>query len=153
MKTGNKKFDESIIHKSDALAKNKERIKHREMLRESRKIALKVLIKLDELGMKQCKLAELMQVSPQQISKIVSGSENLTIETQIKLQNILNIPILASFYENEDTQAIAMPPLNEKYHLINSGLDISAYSNSTLGELSTLVIENKSNVLVLETAS
>jgi len=118
MKTGNKKFDESIIHKSDALAKNKERIKHREMLRESRKIALKVLIKL-----------------------------------QIKLQNILNIPILASFYENEDTQAIAMPPLNEKYHLINSGLDISAYSNSTLGELSTLVIENKSNVLVLETAS
>jgi hypothetical protein len=46
-----------------------------------------------------------------------------------------------------------MPPLNEKYHLINSGLDISAYSNSTLGELSTLVIENKSNVLVLETAS
>jgi transcriptional regulator with XRE-family HTH domain len=103
--------------------------------------------------MKQCKLAELMQVSPQQISKIVSGSENLTIETQIKLQNILNIPILASFYENEDTQAIAMPPLNEKYHLINSGLDISAYSNSTLGELSTLVIENKSNVLVLETAS
>jgi len=42
-----------------------------------------------------------MEVSPQQISKIVSGKENLTIETQIKLQEILSIPILASYYENK----------------------------------------------------
>ena len=106
MKTGNKVLDNSEIYPSDAIAKNKERIKNREMLRESKKIALKVLIKLDELNMKQRTLAELMHVTPQQISKIVSGKENLTIETQIKLQNILNIPILASFYENKATQDI-----------------------------------------------
>jgi plasmid maintenance system antidote protein VapI len=41
-----------------------------------------------------------MGVSPQQISKIVSGKENLTIETQIRLQRILKIPILASFFDN-----------------------------------------------------
>lgn len=57
-------------------------------------------MKLDELGWSQKDLAKKMEVSPQQISKIVSGKENLTIETQIRLQNILNIPVLASFYEN-----------------------------------------------------
>jgi len=71
------------------------------MLRESQNIAIKVLRKLDELAWSQKELAREMGVSPQQISKIVSGKENLTIETQIKLQNILDIPILASFYERE----------------------------------------------------
>lgn len=73
------------------------RVKNREMLRESQRIALKVLAKLDELGWTQKRLAEEMQVRPQQITKIVSGKENLTIETQVKLQRILNIPILAGF--------------------------------------------------------
>ncbi len=79
----------------------KKRIKNRAMLRESQQIALKVLLKLDDLGWSQKDLAEKMGVSPQQISKIVSGKENLTIETQIKLQNILDIPVLASYYENK----------------------------------------------------
>jgi len=79
----------------------KERIKNRAMLRESQHIAIKVLMKLDELDWSQKDLAREMEVSPQQITKIVSGKENLTIETQIKLQNILNIPVLASYYENK----------------------------------------------------
>jgi transcriptional regulator with XRE-family HTH domain len=77
------------------------RIKNRAMLRESQKIALKVLGKLDELGWTQRDLAEKMEVSPQQVSKIVSGKENLTIDTQVKLQNVLDIPILASYYEQK----------------------------------------------------
>lgn len=83
------------------LAEVKQRIKNRELLRESQQIAIKVLMKLDALGWTQKKLAMEMKVSPQQITKIVSGKENLTIETQIKLQNILDIPILASYYENK----------------------------------------------------
>jgi len=78
----------------------KQRINNRAMLRESQQIALKVLMKLDELGWSQKNLAKAMEVSPQQITKIVSGKENLTIKTQIQLQNILNIPVLASYYEN-----------------------------------------------------
>lgn len=83
------------------LERNRERIKNRAILRESQQIALKVLLKLDDLGWSQKDLAEKMGVSPQQISKIVSGKENLTIETQIKLQNILDIPVLASYYEKK----------------------------------------------------
>lgn len=153
MKTGNKVFDSSEIYPSDAIAKNKERIKHREMLRESRKIALKVLMKLDEAGMKQRELAELMQVSPQQISKIVSGNENLTIETQIKLQNILNIPILASFYENQSVESISMQPLNETYHTTNSVASAGIYLNPTQGFSHTMVVENEPQFLEFETAS
>jgi transcriptional regulator with XRE-family HTH domain len=83
------------------IEQNTWRIKNRAMLRESQKIALKVLGKLDERGWTQRDLAEKMEVSPQQISKIVSGKENLTIDTQVKLQNVLDIPILASYYEQK----------------------------------------------------
>ncbi len=89
---------------SKTLADVKKRIKNREMLRESQQIALKVLMKLDNLGWSQKDLAKKMEVTPQQITKIVSGKENLTIETQIKLQNILDIPVLASYYENKMTE-------------------------------------------------
>jgi|694.fasta_scaffold03216_12 plasmid maintenance system antidote protein VapI len=89
---------------SRTMERNRERIRNRAMLRESQQIALKVLMKLDELGWTQKDLAKAMEVSPQQITKIVSGKENLTIETQIKLQNILDIPVLASYYENKMTE-------------------------------------------------
>jgi len=82
-------------------AKNRERIKNRSRLRESQGIALKVLEKLDELDWTQRRLAEELGVSPQQITKIVRGKENLTLETQVKLQEVLDIPILASYYEKE----------------------------------------------------
>ena len=83
---------------------NRERVRNRAMLRESQQIALKVLLKLDIMGWSQRDLASAMNVSPQQITKIVSGKENLTIETQIKLQTILDIPVLASYYENKVTE-------------------------------------------------
>lgn len=76
------------------------------MLKESQKIAIKVLMKLDELGWTQKDLASKMSVKPQQVNKIVSGKENLTIETQIKLQNILDIPVLASYYENKSKEMV-----------------------------------------------
>lgn len=87
--------------KPKTVRRNKERIKNRAMLRESQQIALKVLTKLDEIGWSQRKFANEMGVSPQQITKIVRGSENLTLATQIKIQEILDIPILATYYENK----------------------------------------------------
>jgi plasmid maintenance system antidote protein VapI len=102
----NKKKFLALVSEQDSgtLARNRDRIRNRSMLRESQQIALKVLMKLDELGWSQKDLAKIMAVTPQQITKIVSGKENLTIETQIKLQNILDIPVLASYYENKMTE-------------------------------------------------
>lgn len=87
--------------KPNTVRRNKERIKNRARLRESQQIALKVLTKLDEIGWSQRKFANEMGVSPQQITKIIKGSENLTLATQVKIQEILDIPILATYYENK----------------------------------------------------
>lgn len=78
---------------SKVLDRNRDRIRNRNMLCESQQKAFKVLLKLDELGWTQKELANRMDVSPQQVSKIVSGKENLTIESQIKLQTVLDIPL------------------------------------------------------------
>ena len=102
--TNKEKFLQLVSQEdTKTLEENQRRIKNRFWLIESQQIALKVLMKLDDLGWSQKDLANAMEVTPQQVTKIVSGKENLTIETQIKLQNILNIPILASYYENKIT--------------------------------------------------
>jgi transcriptional regulator with XRE-family HTH domain len=99
--TTNKEKFLALVSKeqTSTLERSKARIKNRAMLRESQQIAIKVLKKMEDLGWSQKELARKMNVSPQQINKIVKGQENLTLETQIKLQNILCIPILASYYE------------------------------------------------------
>lgn len=100
--TNKEKFKSLISkEKTNTVLKNKERIRNRARLRESQDIALKVLNKLDELGWSQRTLAEKLKVTPQQVSKVVRGKENLTLETQVKLQQVLDIPILASYYEKK----------------------------------------------------
>lgn len=100
MKGNREKFLELVSKEStNTSEKNKEMIANREWLRVSRDIAFKILEKLDELGWTQKELAEKMEVSPQYISKMLKGSENLTLESLAKIQRILEIPILASYYE------------------------------------------------------
>ena len=113
--TNKEKFLQLVSEEdTKTLAEVKKRIKNRAMLRESQQIAIKVLMKLDDLGWSQKDLAKAMDVTPQQISKIVSGEENLTIESQIKLQNTLDIPILASYYESEMTPIEVLKTLKNK---------------------------------------
>lgn len=91
----------ALVSENDTqtISEVRERIKNRAMLKESGRIATRILDKLDKLGWSQKDLAIKMNVSPQQVNKIVQGRENLTLETMVKLQEILEIPILASVYE------------------------------------------------------
>ncbi len=73
-----------------------ERVNNQDWRHESKIIAFKVLKAIKEQEIKQRDLAFKMGVSPQQISKIVKGKENLTLATIVKLQNILKINILES---------------------------------------------------------
>ena len=73
------------------------RINNRARLQAAQSIALQVLNKLNELQWPQSKLAKHMGVSPQQISKIVSGKENLTLDTIVRLQKILQIQLLVTY--------------------------------------------------------
>lgn len=80
--------------RTGTVKRNKERIRNREMLRESQAIALKVLNRLDDLGWSKKRLADEMGVLPQQVTKIVSGKEKITLETQLTLQKVLNTTII-----------------------------------------------------------
>ena len=77
------------------------RINNRAWLTESFGIAVKILMQLEELKWTQKDLAKAMSVSPQQINKIVHGKQNLKLETLLKLQTILDIPVMASYLENK----------------------------------------------------
>ena len=70
-------------------------------LRESKRIAMKVLKVLKSLGLSQKDLAEQMGVSPQYVNKLVKGKENFTLETLVKLQSTLSIPLLAGYDEQK----------------------------------------------------
>src|ERR1700742_18250 len=60
----------------------------------ARKVAVRVLVILDERGMSQAELAEKMGVSRQQVTKILKGQENFTFETIDKLEKALGITLI-----------------------------------------------------------
>lgn len=61
----------------------------------SLQIARRILAVIDENeGLNQSKLAEILNVTPQQISKIVKGKENLTLDTIYKLSKALDFELI-----------------------------------------------------------
>jgi antitoxin component HigA of HigAB toxin-antitoxin module len=71
-----------------------ERRENREWLRYSQHIAMQMLDKMEETGMTQKQLAEIMGCSQQYVSKILRGKENLSLETLSKIESALGITIL-----------------------------------------------------------
>lgn len=70
-------------------------------LKKSSRIAVKVLRTLKEKGISQKELAENLKVSPQYISKIVKGKENLSLETITKIELELGIELVSILKEDE----------------------------------------------------
>ena len=98
MKTANEIVSKLKEHKSSSPSKwrkNAEwRIANKSWLRYSQHIAMIMLDKMDELGMTQKHLSELMGCSQQYVSKILKGQENLSLETLAKIERCLQIPLL-----------------------------------------------------------
>lgn len=67
-------------------------------LRYSRKVAIVVAMSLEELHMSQKQLAELVGCSPQYVSRLLKGEENLTLETLCKLERVLGVPIMQKVF-------------------------------------------------------
>lgn len=92
------------------------RIKNRKWLRYSGNIAFRILAAMeDKEDMSQKQLAELMGVSPQQISKILTGGENLTLETIAKFSEALGVELI-SFpdYKYSAPAGSRLPAKNKK---------------------------------------
>ncbi len=89
-----KKIEEiAVDDKGSWIEKARYRRDNRSWLRKSQRIAVRVLSVLNEKGMQQKELAEAMDVSPQQVSKIVKGKQNLTLETISKLESVLGVKL------------------------------------------------------------
>lgn len=71
------------------------RKQNRDWLLKSAEIALKIIDILKENKMTQAELAAKLETSPQNISKILKGQENLTLETIVKLEKSLGIELIA----------------------------------------------------------
>ncbi len=67
---------------------------NRAWLHESAKIALIVLRALKDKSISQKDLAGIMGIKVQQVSRIVKGKENLTLQTICKLEQALRINII-----------------------------------------------------------
>ena len=70
------------------------RQKNKSWLRYSQQIAIKMLEKMQEVGLTQKALAERMGCSQQYVSKVLRGQENLSIETICKIEDALEIELL-----------------------------------------------------------
>lgn len=60
----------------------------------SRKIAIRTAMAMKRQNITRSDLATRMGCSPQYVSRLLKGEENLSLETICKLENALNVPIL-----------------------------------------------------------
>jgi len=73
-----------------------DRRRNRKWLDYSSQIARRILAQIEgNDNLNQAELARLLDVSAQQVSKIVKGQENLTLETIAKLSNALEIELIS----------------------------------------------------------
>ena len=98
MKTREETINILNEHSSETPSKWREnaewRIANKSWLRYSQRIAMMMLDKMEELGLTQKSLAQRMGCSQQYISRVLKGTENLSIETIAKIERALEIEIL-----------------------------------------------------------
>ncbi len=70
------------------------RMSNKGWLRYSQHIAILMLDKMEELGLTQKSVAERMGCSQQYVSRVLKGTENLSIETISKIEEALGLQIL-----------------------------------------------------------
>jgi antitoxin component HigA of HigAB toxin-antitoxin module len=93
-----KTLDFLEAHQSETPSKWREeaewRRKNASWLIHSQKIAVKVIMKMKELHLTQQALAERMNCTQQYVSKILKGTENLSLDTMDRLGRALQINLI-----------------------------------------------------------
>lgn len=70
------------------------RMANKSWLRYSQRIAMMMLDRMEELGLTQKSVAAKMGCSQQYVSRVLKGTENLSIETVSKIESALGLAIL-----------------------------------------------------------
>ena len=137
--------------KSGWAEKSKWRAKNDDWLEDSFKVALIVLRSLRNQKVSQKELAERMNVTPQQVNKIVKGKENLSLETLNKLKRALGVDIfkIGPAPTQGDTYVMQVP--NGSSHLklaIKDSKAEESYSENIASNGKSLPVFVKANELV-----
>lgn len=97
MKSAAETIQELGKHKSPTPSRWRENAEWRQAnkgwLRYSQHIAMMMLDRMEQLGMTQRGLADRMGCSQQYVSKLLKGTENLSIETLSKIEAALSVTI------------------------------------------------------------
>lgn len=125
-----KKIEEIAVDDTGTwLKKARYRRDNRAWLRKSQHIAVRILSVLKEKGMQQKGLAEALDVSPQQVSKIVQGKQNLTLETISKLEAVLGVKLfevpVPQFQMEVEKKDVQTSISRKKSEVVKSHMDLS----------------------------
>jgi len=125
-----KKIEEIAVDDTGTwLKKARYRRDNRAWLRKSQHIAVRILSVLKEKGMQQKGLAEALDVSPQQVSKIVQGKQNLTLETISKLEAVLGVKLfevpVPQFQMEVEKKDVQTSTSRKKSEVVKSHMDLS----------------------------
>lgn len=127
------------LNSSPAPTQNKWREKaewrrsNRNWLDKSFEIALKIMDYLDKNNITQKELASRLNISPQQVSKILKGSENLTLETISKIECALDYKIIhinQATKQHVNTNRTSIGNINFRM-IKNAGIIVNRNNNIT----------------------
>lgn len=107
------------------------RKENKDWLKKSGRIALKVLDILEEKGWSQAKLARELDVTPQQVTKIVRGTGDFKLSTISKLEKVLNTQLLVVLRSDEEIVKI-----KEVEEAVESKHNYSTVKQSTVLQVS-----------------
>lgn len=94
--TNKEKLQKLSVGKNPQLIEDvKFRNANRVWLKNSKKLALEILLKLDELNWSQKDLAEKLGVSPQYINKLLKGNEKFGFEILSQLEDTMELCIFS----------------------------------------------------------
>lgn len=93
-------------------------------LRHSQRIAVRVLLKMKQEGLTQKALAERMNCTQQYVSKILKGTENMSLDTLTKLEDALGIRLIL------DDSAVSYSGANDDVAISVVAEDESQYNKS-----------------------
>lgn len=104
---------------TQTIERAKTRLANKSYSKISNLIAFEILERLDELGWSQRKLAEKMDVSPQQVNKWVKGNENFTLSTLGRLGEVLGIELIQVPSQNAVKVAaeVKLPAKTSEYRI------------------------------------
>jgi transcriptional regulator with XRE-family HTH domain len=147
--TNKEKFLQLVDHHDSTLMeKVKYRVDNNYWIRQSQTIVIKAFVRINELGWSQKQLAQELKVSPQYVSKLLSGQENMTLETIVKLQTLLDIPLLATYNETKVNELEAkVKRLEKRVIALKTKLNPELKPSNTLVPPKKKNLPKKSNVV------